>query len=115
MLTVLPSSFSRGGGEGIVKILDMGLAKLHLEGRKAEELTGADAVLGTINYMAPEQISETHSADIRATLHLGCTFLSSWSAMPPSVARRTRRPSSDSRASREAAARALQVPRRRAR
>ncbi|MGA2621400.1 MAG: protein kinase [Thermoguttaceae bacterium] len=58
-----------------VKILDLGLAKLRLEGRKAEEVTGTNQALGTPNYMAPEQISETRSVDIRADIYsLGCAL-----------------------------------------
>ena len=61
--------------QGQVKILDLGLAKLHTDQRKPEELTAADTALGTLNYMAPEQIREVHNVDIRADIYsLGCTL-----------------------------------------
>src|SRR5215472_13106602 len=39
----------------IVKILDFGLAKARSEGETQHELTGAGQMLGTPEYMAPEQ------------------------------------------------------------
>jgi serine/threonine protein kinase len=60
---------------GIVKILDMGLARFfHDEDdiltRKFEE-----NVLGTADYLAPEQALDSHSVDIRADIYsLGATF-----------------------------------------
>ena len=50
----------------LVKILDLGLANLQSEGGSRAEVSGTGVALGTLHYMAPEQISETHSVDIRA-------------------------------------------------
>jgi serine/threonine-protein kinase len=70
-----------------LKILDMGLARLrHLE---ANDLTAGDvtqegSVLGTPDYMAPEQAKESHTVDIRADLYsLGCTLHHLLAGKPP--------------------------------
>lgn len=51
-----------------VKVLDLGLALLE-EGHVAGEITSTGQVLGTIDYMAPEQGSDTHQVDIRADIY----------------------------------------------
>jgi len=59
-----------------VKILDMGLARLASEqGVAAGELTHTGQILGTPDYIAPEQAKSTKTADIRADIFsLGCTL-----------------------------------------
>jgi eukaryotic-like serine/threonine-protein kinase len=70
--------------EGSVKILDLGLARLHENLADSSELTGQAQVLGTADYMAPEQIADTHSADIRADIYsLGCTLFKLLTGLPP--------------------------------
>jgi serine/threonine protein kinase len=67
---------------GQVKVLDLGLALLH--GGPGEELTGTGLMLGTADYMAPEQWYDTHSVDIRADLYsLGCTLYKLLTGGPP--------------------------------
>jgi serine/threonine protein kinase len=63
----------------IVKILDMGVARLYQLRDVPEEslttLTRDGVVIGTPDYIAPEQLEDPHRADIRADLYsLGCTF-----------------------------------------
>jgi hypothetical protein len=59
----------------VVKILDFGLAKARSEGEVEQGLTGAGQMLGTPDYMAPEQWRDAAHADIRADIYsLGCTL-----------------------------------------
>lgn len=74
----------RAGGSArdsqcVVKILDFGLARLHQ--RPEDEpgsntiLTKENMVMGTPDYLSPEQARDLHKVDIRADLYsLGCTF-----------------------------------------
>ncbi len=62
---------SRDGG---VRILDLGLA-LFNEESSSDGLTLDRHVLGTVDFMAPEQAFDSHQVDIRADLYsLGCTL-----------------------------------------
>jgi hypothetical protein len=70
--------------EGRVKILDFGLARLLRDADPGESDTGAGTVLGTANYMAPEQGLDPHAADIRADVYsLGCTLYHLLAGQPP--------------------------------
>jgi formylglycine-generating enzyme required for sulfatase activity/tRNA A-37 threonylcarbamoyl transferase component Bud32 len=72
---------------GTIKVLDLGLARLGAEDGAtigpdisdttvvASDLTVAGSVMGTYNYMAPEQAADPRAADARADIYsLGCTL-----------------------------------------
>jgi serine/threonine protein kinase len=75
---------AREGKRAVVKILDFGLAKATLEGPVDGGLTHEGQMLGTPDYIAPEQISDARRADIRADIYsLGCTLYYLLSGGPP--------------------------------
>ncbi len=60
---------------GIVKILDMGLARFFDETEEDLIARGEDSILGTADYLAPEQAIDSSDVDIRADIYsLGATF-----------------------------------------
>ena len=61
--------------EGRVKIADFGIAKLVGREAKDSTLTGAGQIVGTPQYMAPEQIEHPLEVDHRADIYsLGVVF-----------------------------------------
>jgi uncharacterized protein (TIGR03067 family) len=96
----------RGSDRGVIKILDFGLARFSLEcaapastnvdagqptlapgetpPAHAPSLTLDGAVMGTPDYIAPEQVRDAHTADIRADIYsLGCTLYDLLTGKPP--------------------------------
>ncbi len=61
---------------GVVKILDLGLARFFHEGAASvTDRRSDDAVLGTADYVAPEQARDSGDVDVRADIYsLGATF-----------------------------------------
>lgn len=86
--------------DGSLKILDFGLARLATQALQSAALgdneaitperpanaTRAGSLLGTPDYIAPEQATDAHLADIRADIYsLGCTLYFLLTAEPPFV------------------------------
>jgi serine/threonine-protein kinase len=69
---------------GVVKILDMGLARIESMIEIERSLTHEGAMLGTPDYVAPEQARDASTADIRADIYsLGCTLYYLLAGRPP--------------------------------
>jgi serine/threonine protein kinase len=67
----------------VLKVLDLGLARLRAE-EPVEDLTGPGELMGTLNYLAPEQATDAASVDIRADIYsLGCTLYYLLAGRPP--------------------------------
>lgn len=71
-------------GRPVVKILDFGLARFASEPDESTRLTEVGKLLGTIDYIAPEQASDPRGADIRADIYsLGCSLFYLLAGRPP--------------------------------
>jgi serine/threonine-protein kinase len=73
------------GRDGVLKILDMGLARFFTdESDKLTQNLGSGAVMGTADYVAPEQLLDCSHADHRADLYsLGATLYHLVTGRPP--------------------------------
>ncbi len=82
--------------KGQIKILDFGLARFATESSVLDQtdalpallpegsLTAASTVVGTPDFLAPEQARNSHEVDIRADLYaLGCTLYFLFTGRPP--------------------------------
>ena len=69
---------------GTVKLLDMGLALIDDDALTSLTITHDDGVLGTADYLAPEQAIDSHIVDGRADIYgLGCTMYYMLTGHPP--------------------------------
>lgn len=70
--------------EGVVKILDLGLALFQQEEEESLTVLHNEKVMGTADYLAPEQAVNSHNVDHRADIYsLGCTLYFLLTGKPP--------------------------------
>jgi eukaryotic-like serine/threonine-protein kinase len=68
--------------DGSIKVLDLGLAKI--QEQEARDITNSGQLMGTVDYMAPEQGTDSHQVDHRADVYsLGCTLFHLLAGHPP--------------------------------
>ena len=69
---------------GMLKIADLGLARLNHDGDSAHAVTAPGGVFGTADYMSPEQAVDSTVVDHRADIYsLGCTLHFLLAGRPP--------------------------------
>ncbi len=79
----------KADGKIKAKLLDFGLARLNTDGRDQKHqpdsvLTDDGTLLGTLEYIAPEQCLDAASADIRSDIYsLGCSLYHMLAGHPP--------------------------------
>ncbi|MFP6604370.1 MAG: serine/threonine-protein kinase [Pirellulaceae bacterium] len=73
-------------GKGCIKILDMGLVSLEdaEDADSSEDLTQHNQIMGSVDYMSPEQAEDVSSVDSRTDIYgLGCTLFRLLTGKPP--------------------------------
>jgi serine/threonine-protein kinase len=85
---VKPSNLQVTANGAVVKVLDIGLARSmgpgDHDGGTGPELTQDRMIMGTPDYIAPEQIADPRRVDVRADIYsLGCTFYFLLTGRPP--------------------------------
>lgn len=72
---------------GVVKVLDLGLARFakeELEDQASLTIVHEENVLGTVDYLSPEQALDSHDVDHRVDIYsLGCTLYFCLTGHPP--------------------------------
>lgn len=72
------------GGGPLLKLIDFGIAKLRASSEYSKGLTRAGVVMGTPEYMAPEQLISAHTTDHRADIYsLGVMLFEMLSGLRP--------------------------------
>lgn len=71
-------------GKGNVRLLDLGLARFTDDDQASLTVQHDENVLGTADYLAPEQALNSHNVDSRADIYsLGCTLYFALTGHPP--------------------------------
>ncbi len=82
-----PSNLLLSAPGEVVKVLDLGLALLCRRADTGDEsgtLTQHGTLMGSLDYIAPEQARDSHTVDHRADLYsLGCAFYFLLTGRPP--------------------------------
>jgi serine/threonine protein kinase len=74
---------ANGDGGAAVKVLDFGFARFEHEGGGAK-LTQLGTIVGTVDYISPEQAEDASAADIRSDIYsLGCTLFYALTGQAP--------------------------------
>jgi len=69
---------------GVVKLMDLGLARVAAQEDHSLTIAHDERVLGTADYLAPEQAVDSHLVDHRADIYsLGCTLYFLLTGRPP--------------------------------
>jgi serine/threonine protein kinase/WD40 repeat protein len=81
---VKPANLLLAAQDGLIKVLDLGLARLRSREVDETRLTQEGSLMGTPDYLAPEQAVDSARADIRADVYsLGCTLYHLLAGRPP--------------------------------
>ena len=83
---VKPTNLLLAESTGVVKLLDLGLTRSEFPAEDSVfgEITRVGVLVGTPDYMSPEQIMDCRRIDIRSDLYsLGCTFYHLLAGQPP--------------------------------
>ena len=81
---VKPSNSDASRGARAEDTLDLGLARFRAEPVGSGEMTEIGETIGTAEYIAPEQVVDSHRVDIRADIYsLGCTMFRLLTGQPP--------------------------------
>ncbi|MFN3191507.1 MAG: serine/threonine-protein kinase [Aureliella sp.] len=69
---------------GMIKVVDMGLARSAGLEQSTNDATASGVTLGTFDYISPEQARNPREADVRSDLYsLGCSFFFMLTGQPP--------------------------------